>query len=68
MKKFRINAQDHIINNFIECLENSIIGQGMCMKWSYQLVNESTLEFELKENEEFNLADLVWFGYFTAVE
>jgi hypothetical protein len=36
--------------------------------WDYILINESTIEFSLKEGEVVKPADLVWFGYFTAVD
>ncbi len=68
MGKFRINAQEHIIKNFIECLENSMTGMGIARSWVYTLINESTLEFILKEDHELKPADLLWFGYFTAIE
>lgn len=68
MEKFKINAQEHIIENFIECLENSIIGMGIARSWDYILIDESTIEFTLKEGEIVKPADLVWFGYITAVD
>lgn len=72
MEKFRINAQDYIIENMIEqlveSLENSIIGKGIAKSWDYELIDKCTIEFTLKEGEEIKPADLVWFGYITAID
>ncbi|MGG7468696.1 hypothetical protein [Chryseobacterium arthrosphaerae] len=68
MKKFRLNAQDHIIKDIIECLECSIIGQGIAISWDYTLISENTIEFTLKEGKEVVLKDIFWFGYITAID
>jgi hypothetical protein len=68
MKKFRINAQEHIIKNVIECIQCSILGQGFAISWHYELLNESTIEFTLKEGKEAKFSDVFWLGYFTATD
>ncbi len=68
MENFRINAQESIINNILEALENSILGQGIASNWDYELLNEKTIEFNLKEGKTFRIADIFWFGYITAID
>jgi len=68
MEKFRISAQDHIIKNVIECLECSIFGQGLTESWHYELLNDCTIEFTLKEGKEVKISDIFWLGYFTATD
>ncbi|PTT24195.1 hypothetical protein DBR28_18525 [Chryseobacterium sp. HMWF028] len=68
MEKFRISAQDHIIRNVVECLHCSVFGQGFKEDWNYKLINECTIEFTLKEGKQIKIADIFWFGYFTATD
>ena len=62
MEKFKINAQDYIIDDIISHLRNGSIGQAIARSWDYERKN-NTLHFTLKEGAEVRLADLFWFGF-----
>lgn len=68
MEKFTLNAQEHIIRNILESLENSIAGMGIARSWEYKCISERTIEFILKEGEEIKPSDLFWFGYYTPID
>ena len=65
MTTFKISQQEDIINEFVEHLENGCLGLAIASNWDVKR-EKNTLHFTLKEGRELNIADLIWFGYFTA--
>lgn len=64
MKDFKINAQEHIIDDIISHLEGGSMGQAVARRFDYKREG-NTLYFVLKPGEEPELSEIFWFGYLT---
>jgi hypothetical protein len=65
LNEFKLNAQEYIIDEILEHLENGTVGQGISRSWECIKIDDSNLKFSLKNGCTFNPADLFWFGYLT---
>ncbi len=67
MNSFKINAQSHIIDSYMECLSDGFIAMSIARNWEYKRTDDFNIEFSLLPGKTINSIDLIWFGYFSAV-